>query len=132
MRKPKEKLEHRISVVDGISAHDAMKEFDRVKPYLPVLENLKTMIENRKKNIVPKKDKMIIKYTLCPITWAGDSYQLANAEIDYCCEDAKKLEFQKTNVPRNQDPKNFLKVLYEGNPVENCPFCGARIEVEGI
>ena len=78
--------------------------------------------------------KMIVKATISYILWMGDQYRSAAISIDHCCQEAidKYGEFspQQTDVPRGQDPANFLKMIYQGRPIDNCPFCGAEIEIK--
>ena len=77
------------------------------------------------------KKKMTISYTLSTMTWRGDAYDCATPEISYCCNDAvKRFTFHNSNVPSpGREPVNFCKMVYQGNPVDICPFCGAEIEI---
>ncbi len=68
--------------------------------------------------------KFVIYVTLNPITWQGDRYLTATPKYAYCCEEAKGLDFKRNNIG-----SNFLKVLYQDQPIDVCPFCGAKIEV---
>ena len=81
-----------------------------------------------------EEKKMIVKATISYILWMGDQYRSAAVSIDHCCQESidKFGEFspQRTDVPRGQDPANFCKMIYQGKPVDKCPFCGAEIEIK--
>ena len=72
------------------------------------------------------KDKLIIQYTLSTMTWRGDAFEHAEAEISYCCDRAKALVFVNNAI----DPANFLKMFYQDKLIQECPFCGAGIEIK--
>lgn len=75
-----------------------------------------------------EKRKMIVCYTLSKVLWRGDEYDYADTKIIYCCVDAEKnLIFVKHSI---NDPVNFARVVYQGKPVDKCPFCGAEIAIK--
>ncbi len=88
------------------------------------------------KETYPLEDKkvMLCHVTVYPIRHGGDAFQGADVFIDHCCKKneavCNELFIQRSNVPAGgRDPANFLKVLYKGNPIDVCPFCGGEIKV---
>lgn len=61
------------------------------------------------------------------IKWGGESYDSAKVFIDHCCQESidrcEELFLHNTTV---RDPEKFAKMVYKGNVVDNCPFCGAK------
>ncbi len=78
-----------------------------------------------------EKKKMVVCYTLSKVLWRGDEYDYATPKIAYCCDDAAKgVIFQSSNIPSpGCDSANFKRMVYEGTPVDKCPFCGAEIVI---
>jgi len=77
---------------------------------------------------------MLCRVTVYPIKHGGDDFQSADVFIDHCCKEneaaCNELFIQRSNVPAGgRDPANFCKVLYHEQPIDACPFCGAKIEV---
>lgn len=78
-----------------------------------------------------EKKKMVVFYAVSKVLWQGDEYSYADAKIIYCCEKAEKdLIFCGNNIPSpGSNPTNFGRMVYQGKPVDNCPFCGAEIAI---
>ena len=76
-----------------------------------------------------EKKKKVVCYTLSKMLWRGDEYDHADAEISYCCDMAKqKLAFINNAV---LEPIHFAKMVYHERKLDECPFCGAEIVIEG-
>lgn len=81
-----------------------------------------------------QEKKLLIHAKISKIRWQADLYDSAQIDVDYCCDEIKKQagEFfpQNSNIPAGgRDSANFLKMMHKGKPVDECPFCGARVEV---
>ena len=74
-----------------------------------------------------EKKKLTIRYELSKMFYQGDEHSHADALINYCCADAKGLFFVNNTV---QGTANFTKMMYQGMPVDECPFCGAEIVIK--
>jgi hypothetical protein len=84
--------------------------------------------------VYPVEKKYVIHAVIFPANWEGESFKSSAIRIDHCCEDSTtfctELCPQRSNAPSGgRDPINFLKLLYRGQPVEKCPFCGAGVEL---
>jgi hypothetical protein len=79
-----------------------------------------------------KEKKLTFHAKISKIRWQADMYDSAEVSADYCCEGAIKNAgqlFPQTTTAGGRDPANFLKVIYNGKVIDECPFCGAKLEV---
>ncbi len=80
-----------------------------------------------------KEKKLRITAILGMITWDGAPYHCATPEFSWCCDEieiafGREIGFQGSNTA-GRNPAYFAKLLYNGNPVDKCPFCGAEVEI---
>uniref|UniRef100_A0A6M3L316 Uncharacterized protein n=1 Tax=viral metagenome TaxID=1070528 RepID=A0A6M3L316_9ZZZZ len=88
----------------------------------------------------PRKDyqvkgKMVVHVKVRPLVWQGQEFKTADVNIDHCCQESidRAEEFfpQRSDAPNcGRNPENFLKMMYEGKPMDTCPFCGAPVETK--
>jgi len=86
------------------------------------------------KESCPVAKEYVIHAVVARTEWQGGTFKTSQIRIDHCCADSvtycDELCPQKSDAPAGgRDPKNFLKLLHKGEPVEACPFCGALVRI---